>query len=139
MGAKIYSAIPVFVHVNTRAAIPPRLIAAAARDVTRRQLDSLRGHIDQVHVRLTDRRMYPGTTRCQVDVELAQTGTMSAYCVGSSPVDTLTDAFEQVSRDIRESVDSLATTAYVPPGLLTPTPHPVTPPTDFLTNRREVR
>ncbi len=136
---RVNSAIPIAIHVNTRADIPPRLIVAAAKESTRRQLDELRGHIRQVHVRLTDRRLYPGTTRCQVDVEITQAGTMSAYCVGSSPVDTLTDAFDQVSQDIRENLDPLASTAYLPSAVLTPPPHPVAQPTDLLTNRREVR
>ena len=139
VAVKINSAVPVVVHVNTRADIPPCLITAAAKESARRQLDSLCGHIRRVHVRLTDHRLYPGTTRCQVDVELTQTGTMSAYCVGSSPVNTLTDAFEQVSQDIRENMNSVATTACMPSALLTPTSHPVARPTDLLTNRREVR
>ena len=134
VGKVVDSFIPMDVHVHTRAEIPSRLVTAAARESAKRQLVPLRGPIRMVRVRLTDRRLNLGMTRCQVDVELARNDCVSAYCVGSNPVVTVSDAFEQIARIVHERIALRSSPKRATTRPMAPTPSPVAQATDLLTS-----
>ena len=85
------------IYVNTRALIPTRLIAEAAQESIRLTLGRFQARVEGVRVRVTDRRLKPGSASCQVEIDLADGTAVVARSADASPVKAVSQAFEKAA------------------------------------------
>ena len=86
------------IDVTTRALIPTRLVAEAARESSRRALGRIQAHARTSGSRSRTGGSRPGVVCCQVEIDVAEGTAVIARSVNANPVEAVSEAFDKAAR-----------------------------------------